>query len=157
MNWISKLTLSILICHVPGLIGGVYTAAGIRTWYSGLSKPWFNPPNWIFGPVWLTLYTMMGVSLFMVWAKLPDNVLARKAIFIFAAQLVLNALWSPVFFGLRSTAAGLAVIVLLWVFILITILSFYPISVPASLILVPYLLWVTFAVFLNASILLLNR
>ncbi|MCX6008784.1 MAG: tryptophan-rich sensory protein, partial [Chloroflexi bacterium] len=140
-----------------GLIGSIFTREAIPTWYAALEKPAFNPPNWLFAPVWTLLYIMMGVAAFLVWRKGLENKQVRIALIVFLVQLVLNALWSVAFFGLESPLYGLIVIAALWVAILLTVLKFYRISSAASVLLWPYLLWVTFAAVLNVSIWLLNR
>ena len=157
MNKTLLLIISIVICQFAGLIGSVFTVRSISTWYTALVKPAFNPPNWLFGPVWTLLYLLMGISLYLVWQKGTSDVHVKIALLIFAVQLVLNILWSILFFGMQSPMLGLIEIVLLWVFILLTITNFYHISKPASYLLIPYILWVSFAAVLNLSIFLLNR
>jgi len=152
-----KLIFSILICQAAGIIGSFFTTSSISSWYSTINKPSFNPPNWIFGPVWITLYIMMGISLFLVWQKGDlHGVSVKKALIFFGIQLALNSLWSIIFFGLHSPMAAFLEIVVLWVFILLTILEFWKISPLAGWLLVPYLFWVTFASILNFSIWRLN-
>ena len=152
-----KLVVSIVACLAAGAIGSIFTRDAIPTWYATLEKPSFNPPNWLFAPVWTLLYVLMGIAAFLVWRKGSENRQVRIALIVFLVQLVLNALWSVVFFGLESPLYGLIVIVVLWVAILFTVLRFLRISLAASVLLWPYLLWVTFAAVLNASIWLLNR
>jgi tryptophan-rich sensory protein len=156
MSNILKLVLSIAACLAAGAIGSIFTMDSIPGWYATLNKPSFNPPNWVFGPVWTTLYILMGISLFLVWREGSGNSLVKPAITIFIVQLVLNALWSVVFFGMHSTSGGLAIIILLWIAIAITIVKFLKISSLAGILLVPYLLWVTFASILNFFIYRLN-
>ncbi len=151
-----KLILSIVICQAAGLIGTIFTMDSIPTWYAALNKPSFNPPNWLFGPVWTLLYLMMGISLFIVWKEYLKNKVVKSAFIIFMIQLFLNTIWSIVFFGMHSTAGGLIIIALLWIMILITILKFMKISRVAGILLIPYLLWVSFATLLNFSIFKLN-
>ncbi len=151
-----KLILSIVICQAAGLIGTVFTLDSIPTWYAALNKPSFNPPNWLFGPVWTILYLMMGISLFIVWKEDLKNKVVKSAFTVFMIQLFLNTIWSIVFFGMQSISGGLIIIVLLWIMILITILKFMKISRVAGILLIPYLLWVSFATFLNFSIFKLN-
>lgn len=151
-----KLILSIVICQAAGLIGTIFTMDSIPTWYAALNKPSFNPPNWLFGPVWTLLYLMMGISLFIVWKEDLKNKVVKSAFIIFMIQLFLNTIWSIVFFGMHSTAGGLIIIALLWIMILITILKFMKISRVAGILLIPYLLWVSFATLLNFSIFKLN-
>jgi tryptophan-rich sensory protein len=138
------------------MLGSVFTAPAIGTWYAGLVKPSFNPPNWLFGPVWISLYFIMGVSAYLVWRNGLEKREARTAMFAFLIQLLLNAAWTPVFFGLRHPEAALAVIIALWLAILATVLSFRKVSVLAALLLIPYLAWVSFAAVLNAAIAYLN-
>ncbi len=154
---VTKLAISIIICLIPGFLGAMVTANAIPTWYAFIAKPSFAPPNWVFAPVWTALYVMMGVAMFLVWRVGLAEPGVRQALVVFLIQLILNGLWSPAFFGLRSPIAGLFVIVLLWLAILITILRFYPISRTAALLLIPYLAWVSFATLLNASLYALNR
>lgn len=158
MKSINILTLaaSIVLCQLAGLIGSLATVPAIPTWYESLKKPFFNPPNWIFGPVWTGLYALMGVSLFLAWQRRQDNTQVKIALVFFFLQLILNVLWSVAFFGLRSPLLGLMDIVLLWTAIFLTIRKFLNISRAAGLLLVPYMLWVSFAVLLNFSFWLLN-
>jgi benzodiazapine receptor len=151
-----KLVLSILICQSAGLIGAVFTSASISTWYVTLNKPFFTPPNWLFAPVWLTLYTLMGVAAFLVWQHGFQDPQVKRAVSIFGVQLILNALWSGAFFGLQSPLAGFIVIVVLWIAILATILKFFAISKTAGLLLIPYILWVSLAAALNGALVILN-
>jgi len=151
-----KLVVSILICQFAGFIGSFFTTPSIPTWYATLNKPFFTPPSWLFAPVWVTLYTLMGISAFLVWRKGLSDQHVRTASIVFAVQLILNVLWSGVFFGFRSILAGLIVIVILWIAILLTILNFYKISTTAGLLLIPYILWVSIAAALNFSVLILN-
>jgi len=153
---IPRLILCIIACQGAGLLGSVFTQMSVFTWYPTLVKPWFTPPPGIIPNVWIVLFTLMGVSLFLAWRAgltLPEF---RGAAFAFLAQYVFNILWSAAFFGLQSPMAGLVVIVLLWILILLTIYRFYPLSREAAMLLVPYIAWVSFAAFLNYSLLLLN-
>ena len=153
---ILKLLISIVACQSAGLIGSIFTIKAIPTWYAALQKPSFTPPNWLFAPAWGTLYLLMGISAFLIWRKGLDNSQVKRALFIFAIQLALNALWSVVFFGLESPLYGVIVIVALWIAILLTMLKFFKISAVAFWLLLPYLLWVTFAAVLNISVWILN-
>ncbi len=149
-----KLILSITVCLAVGGISGFVTANEIPGWYVNISKPSFNPPNWIFGPVWTALYIMMGIAFFLVW---KSNVpVKEKAYLFFGLQLILNFFWSILFFSMHALGVALIEIILMWVSILLTIVSFYPISKPAAYLLIPYLLWVSFASVLNFSIWKLN-
>ncbi len=151
-----KLLISIAVCIGAGLIGSLFTGGAIPTWYSLLQKPSFTPPSWLFAPVWFTLYILMGVSAFLVWRRGFQQFQVRESLIIFTVQLFLNALWSYAFFGLKSTLIGLLVIVPLWTAILLTILNFYKVSKTASLLIIPYILWVSYATVLNFAFYLLN-
>lgn len=155
MREIGKVLIAVIICQLAGIIGSVFTADAIPGWYSTLVKPEFSPPNWVFAPVWIALYTLMGVSLYLVWKK-KDTKDTTPALLVFFAQLVLNAVWSIVFFGLQSPFYALIIIVFLWVLIAGSIYFFYPISKKAAYLLVPYILWVSFAAILNYYIFALN-
>lgn len=154
---IKKLIISVAICELVGLLSTPFTIASIPTWYQTLNKPSFSPPNWVFGPAWTILYFLMGVSLYLVWAKGLKNKKVKTGVKFFSIQLVLNFLWSIFFFGLHSPILGMIDIALLWIAILITIIKFYEISKSASYILIPYLLWVSFASVLNLFIVILNK
>jgi len=152
-----RLILSIGICQIAGFIGSIFTTPQIPTWYASLKKPIFNPPNWIFGPVWITLFVLMGISLFLVWRQGTAASHVRTGLTLFAVQLALNVLWSVAFFGLKSPLGGLVIIVTLWIAILATIIQFYRVSEIASMLLIPYILWVSFAAILNFMLFRLNR
>ena len=152
-----KLAASVVLCMLVGFIGSIFTTPKIGGWYAGINKPSFNPPNWLFGPVWTALYAMMAIALYLVWRKGLAAKGVKIALAVFIVQLVLNALWSFAFFGAESPLAGLVVIVALWAMIAASIAAFAPISRAAAVLLVPYILWVTFATSLNAAIYLLNR
>jgi benzodiazapine receptor len=153
---ILKLVVSIVVCQAAGGIGSVFTMEAIPTWYATLDKPPFNPPNSVFFPVWIILYLLMGVAAFLVWRRGLGSPGVNRALTLFVAQLILNALWSAMFFGLECPLCGVVVILLLWFAILFTIAAFSRISRGAALLLVPYILWVTFAAILNISIWVLN-
>jgi translocator protein len=153
---IPKLIVSILIVFAAGAVGTVYTLKEITTWYVTLAKPSWTPPNWAFGPIWSTLYVLMGIALFLVWREGLDRKDVRIAILVFAVQLVLNVLWSIIFFATHNIFGGLIFVIMLWISILINIIVFYRISKPAGLILIPYLIWVSIASYLNYSVFLLN-
>jgi len=152
-----KLVVSFLLCQMAGVIGGFFTASSVNTWYATLTKPAFSPPNWLFSPVWITLYLLMGISLFLVWRKGLQTEGIKTALLFFGVQLALNTLWSILFFGLKMPLLAVIEILILWYFILITLLKFRRISKPAALLLVPYLLWVSFAAVLNFFLWYLNR
>jgi tryptophan-rich sensory protein len=153
---IVKLVTSIIICQCAGLIGSLFTAPAIPTWYATIQKPPFTPPNWLFAPAWITLYLLMGISAFIIWRRGLDKRWVKQALIVFLIQLVLNALWSVAFFGLESPLYGVIVIAALWLAILLMIIKFFKVSFVAAVLLLPYILWVTFAATLNVSILVLN-
>lgn len=156
MKDLFKLAGSIVGCELVGFLGTPFTIAAIPTWYATLNKPFFSPPNWIFGPVWTTLYFLMGVSLYLILKKGWQKKAVKKAVLFFLVQLGLNFSWSPIFFGLKAPLLALIIIVALWVLIVLTMKKFYPLSKLAFYLLVPYLLWVSFATVLNAAIVVLN-
>jgi benzodiazapine receptor len=156
MNKVFKLTAAIAICEGVGILGSVFTIPSITSWYQTLNKPFFNPPNFIFGPVWTTLYALMGVSIYLILEKKLKKQ-KRILLFLFSLQLVLNFWWSILFFGLRLPLAALIEIAVLWLSILVLIIKFYKFSKPASILLIPYIVWVSFASLLNASIVILNK
>ena len=151
-----KLIISLLICQCAGIVGAFFTTQSIPGWYMYIKKPPFNPPDWIFGPVWTLLYILMGIAAYLVWRKGYNKSGVRAALGIFLIQLGLNSLWSIVFFGCRSIIGGMVVIVLLWLAILRTMQAFFAVSKPACYILIPYILWVSFALVLNLALLILN-
>ena len=147
---------SIVICQMAGIIGSIFTTPAIPTWYANINKPTFRPPNWVFAPVWTTLFLLMGIALFLIWRKGLDKKENRIAFSVFIIQLILNTLWSILFFGLESPFAAFIEIIFLWVAILASIILFFRISRLAGALLIPYILWVTFASILNFSIWRLN-
>ncbi|MEO6508669.1 MAG: TspO/MBR family protein [Patescibacteria group bacterium] len=151
-----RLFLSFLFCFTAAGIGSLFTFSAIPTWYVALNKPFFNPPNWVFGPVWTILYTMMAFSLYLVWNSQTKKKEKNEGMNVFFIQLSLNALWSIVFFGLHSPLLALVIIIILWILIFKTIVIFSKISKNAGLLLVPYLAWVSFATLLNTAIAFLN-
>ena len=157
MKAIGKLICSVSVCLLTGFAGSYSTMDSVSTSYADLSKPSFNPPDWAFGVVWPILYVMMGVSAFLVWNKGIISRTAKVALGLFLLQLVLNGLWTPIFFGLHMMGFALAEIILLWIAILATIIAFWRISKPATYLLIPYMLWVSFAIALNAALWHLNR
>jgi translocator protein len=158
-NSIPKLVGSVLLCEAVGGIGSIYTYDSVRDWYPKLEKPSYTPPSWVFAPVWTLLYAMMGLSLYLASQRHTeeDGGLWRASRMLFGTQLALNALWSYVFFGRRAPGWALLEILFLWVAITATMLAFFKISRTAALLLLPYLLWSSFAVGLNHSIWRLNR
>lgn len=155
ISW-NKLLVSIIVCQLAGAIGSIFTFEAIPSWYAQINKASFNPPNWLFGPVWTILYLLMGISLYLVWQAAEKNKKANSAMLLFGIQLALNTLWSIIFFGLKAPWLAFAEIIVLWVAILATIIKFYQISKKAAWLLVPYLLWVSFASILNLFAALLN-
>lgn len=147
----------ILVCELAGIIGSVFTTPSIPGWYAALTKPPFNPPNWVFAPVWTILYALMGIAAYLVYEKGLRRDDIRKALAVFAGQLILNALWSIVFFGAHLILGAAVLIVFLWGMIAATIWLFARISKAAAYLLVPYILWVSFATILNISLYVLNR
>jgi tryptophan-rich sensory protein len=153
---IAVLVASLAICFFAAFLGNLATGSSLSDWYPQLNKPTWNPPNWIFGPVWSTLYTMMAVAAWLVWLKAGFRA-AKIALILFAIQLALNSLWSILFFGMQNPGAALIEITVLWIAIALTIFYFAKHSKLAAGLLVPYLCWVTFASFLNFTIWNLNR
>ncbi len=146
--------LFVLGCEAVGLLGAVFTDTG--GWYEALEKPFFQPPRWLFAPVWTALYALMGVAAYLVWREGTRRREVRVALGLFAAQLVLNGLWTPLFFGAHLVGVGAAVLVALWVVLALTVRAFFRLRRLAGWLLVPYLLWVTYAAALNVAILALN-
>ena len=157
MNNLVRLGIAVTIPLVVGGLSGFATAQGVRDWFPTLIKPSFNPPSWVFGPVWTLLYVMMGIAAFMVWQKGWENGAVKIALGFFAFQLILNGLWSVLFFGMRMPALAFADIILLWASIGATVVFFWRVSPAAGMLLLPYEAWVTFAAVLNGSIWILNR
>jgi benzodiazapine receptor len=154
---IVRYSASIIICLLAAAAGSIVTVTGINSWYAFLNKPWFTPPNWVFGPVWTILYILMGISLAMVWGAWSEkNPLAKTGLILFGIQLALNVAWSYLFFGLQSPLLGLVGIILLWIAILATVIWFWRIRRLAAILLLPYLTWVTIASFLNYYVFVLN-
>jgi len=157
MNNGFKLVIAIALPLVVGGLSGYATAGGVSTWYPTLVKPSFNPPAWVFGPVWTLLYIMMGVAAFLVWRQGPAAEGVRLALAAFVIQIVLNGLWSILFFGLQTPGWALVEIILLWLAIVATLVLFWRVVPAAGVLLIPYLAWVSFATVLNASLWWLNR
>jgi translocator protein len=176
-DWIG-LAIALLLPQVAGGLGAIATASAIPTWYRTLNKPSWNPPGWLFGPVWTALYLMMGAASWLIWRKgrerravqpasaadpagaplaLPEDPHERSALGLYGAQLILNTLWSIIFFGMHSISGGLAEIAALWALIVATAVRFYQLRPAAGWLMAPYLAWVTFASVLNATLWRLNR
>ena len=151
-----KIIITIGVSELAGVIGSVFTISQIPTWYATISKPGINPPSWVFGPVWTTLFLLMGVSAFLVWQKGIERKDVKIALSIFGLQLVLNTVWSIIFFGMHSLGGALVEIAFLWLAIIWTIFAFYKISRASAYLLLPYILWVTFAAYLTYSLWMLN-
>lgn len=156
----SNIVKGIIAIAIPLLVGGAsgfFTVTGVESWYQTIQKPSWNPPNWVFGPVWTTLYIMMGIALFLVWKEDTSQELKKIAIALFAVQLILNFFWSFIFFNLQQPGWALVEIIAMWFFILLTIFAFAQVNKTAAWLLVPYISWVSFATILNYSIWQLNR
>jgi translocator protein len=152
-----KLFISILIPLLVGGISGYFTSSGVEGWYATANKPWFNPPNWIFAPVWTVLYVMMGIALYLVWrTETISSSVKQTAVILFVIQLTLNFFWSLIFFKMQQPGWAFAEIIVMWLAILFTILWFGKISSTAAWLLVPYICWVSFASVLNYAIWELN-
>jgi len=145
----------IVIAQIAGFLGSIFTTSSINSWYNTLNKPSWNPPNWIFAPVWTTLFTFMGIASYLIWQN-KKNPFSKKALDLYSIHLILNILWSVFFFGLKNPLLALVEIVFLWLIILILIFKFYKINKTAAYLMIPYLAWVSFATILNASIVFLN-
>lgn len=157
MKDLPKLIASVIGCELVGILGTPFTASAIPNWYATLNKPVFAPPNWLFGPAWTLLYFLMGVAFYLIWKQGWAKKKTQTARNYFFIQLALNFIWSPIFFGLRAPLPGLVIIIAMLIMIALTIKKFYPLSKPAAYLLIPYLLWVSFATLLNAGIVILNQ
>jgi len=153
---ISAAVLTIAVCLLVGFLGSLLTMPSIPTWYVALNKPVFNPPNWIFGPVWTTLYILMGISAYLILRQGLSNRRVILALSLFVLQLLLNLEWSLIFFARHNIGLAFGEIILLWLMILFTAFYFYRMSKVAAWLFVPYILWVSFAAVLNFSIWMLN-
>jgi len=156
LNNFFKLVIAIVVSELAGIIGSIFTVSAIPNWYAGIVKPALNPPSWVFGPAWTTLYALMGIAAFLIWKSGWEKKEIKKALGVFGIQLFLNAFWSIIFFGLQNPFWAFVEIIVLWLAILWTVLAFYKISRPAAYLLLPYILWVSFAAYLNYSIWMLN-
>lgn len=153
--WI-KTVICVVAIEVAGLLSGLLTTGSIGTWFAELEKPPGNPPNWVFGPVWTTLYALMGIAVARVWHAPPHPPVRRTALLFFTVQMILNLAWTPVFFGAHQIGVALLIIVALLFAIGLTIHLFRQVDKPAAWLLVPYLLWVGYATYLNTAFLILN-
>lgn len=152
-----KLLIALVVPQLAGIIGSLFTRDAISLWYVNLVRPTIAPPSWVFAPVWTTLYLLMGIAAYLVWRKAGEVKGVGMALALFVFQLVLNTLWSILFFGLRSPGAAFAEIIFLWLAIVATMVAFYRVSRTAMWLLVPYLLWVSFAGYLNYTFWILNN
>ena len=155
-NWV-KLIVSLLIPQLIGASGAYFTITGRGSWYQQIQRPEWNPPNWIFGPVWTTLYVLMGIAFYLVWKAEAPQKLKRPAMLFWALQMILNFFWSFIFFGQHQIGLAFAEIIILWLMILLTIFAFARINKLAAWLMVPYISWVSFATLLNYAIWQLNR
>lgn len=151
-----KLIIALAAPLLVGWIGSLFTTPEINGWYSSLAKPALNPPNWIFGPVWTTLFILMGIAAFLIWRRGLNHKNVQAALAIFVFQLFLNVFWSLLFFGIHSPMVAFTEIISLWLAILALILAAYQVSRPAAYLLIPYVFWVSFATYLNYAIWQLN-
>lgn len=155
MNY-KRLIISLALPQLAGIIGSLFTTPAISTWYATLQRPSFSPPNWLFGPVWITLYILMGISVYLIWQKVEKNKTARGALWLFWIHLFFNAIWSIIFFGLQNLGMAFINIIIIWLLIVALVIKFWKINCWASYLLIPYLLWVSFASVLNYFIWYLN-
>ncbi len=159
IKYIPQLVAAIIISELAGIIGSLFTTTAIDTWYTTLVRPSFAPPSWIFGPVWTTLFLLMGIASFLVWRKGKTEGFSKRiriALTLFGIQLVLNTLWSIIFFGSENLGGAFFEIIFLWIAIVATTVAFYKIIKPAAYLLLPYIAWVTFAAYLNYAFWQLN-
>ena len=151
-----KLILALIVPQCAGFIGSIFTRESVATWYQGLVKPTFSPPGWIFAPVWISLYFLMGLAFYFVLVSIGDNAKRRTAVVLFCVQLAVNTAWSYLFFGLHSPFWAFIDIIVLWAMITFLIRVFWGIDRLAGAMLVPYWLWVSFAGLLNYGIWMMN-
>lgn len=151
-----KLLIALVVPQLAGIIGSLFTREASSSWYVQLVRPAFAPPNWLFAPVWTTLYGLMGIALYLVWRKQGQVKGVGIALVLFVVQLALNTLWSGIFFGLRAPGVAFVEIIFLWCAIVGTMIAFYRVSRPAMWLLVPYLVWVSFAGYLNYAFWIVN-
>jgi len=155
ISFVAGLIFSIVIAQLAGLLGSIFTVSSIKTWYVLLEKPFFSPPGWLFGPVWVLLYTLMGIAAYLVWQKRQTKG-AKSALWLYVIHLIFNALWSIIFFGMKNPGLAFFEILILWGLILAVALKFSKIDKSAGLLFIPYILWVSFAAILNFSVWMLN-
>lgn len=152
---IFKLAVSISLPLLIGAIAGIFTSKAVPEWYASLNRPSFSPPNWVFGPVWTTLYVLMGISFYMIWKSSPGKD-KNRAMTIYFIQLFFNFIWSFIFFYFKLIGWALADIIILWLLLAAMIVLFYRVKPAAAFMNIPYLLWVTFASVLNGAYFVLN-
>ncbi len=153
---ILSISISVIVAGFAGIIGGFFTSMSVSGWYLTLSKPFFNPPAWVFAPTWTFLFVLMGIASYFVFINGIEKKEVKVALSIYGVQLIFNVLWSVFFFGLKSPLLGFINILILWGLILITIILFWRIDKKAGYLMIPYILWVSFAAVLNFAILILN-
>ena len=151
-----RLIISLALPQLAGIVGAFFTSPAIPGWYANLIKPSFSPPNWLFGPVWITLYILMGISVYLIWQKIKQNKKAVGTLWLFWTHLFFNAIWSIIFFGLQNPGLAFINIIIIWLMIVVLIIKFWRINRWAAYLLIPYLLWVSFASALNCFIWYLN-
>ncbi|MEI7463450.1 MAG: TspO/MBR family protein [Candidatus Taylorbacteria bacterium] len=157
MMYIPMLIFAVIICELAGIVSSYFSKPSLDSWYQTLVQPDIAPPSWIFAPVWTALFALMGIALFFVWKSNADKASKKTAIQVFSAQLLLNIMWSILFFGLQSPRGALVEILSLWLIIVATMIAFFRISRTTMYLLIPYILWVSFAAYLNFSIWILNK
>jgi len=155
VSW-TRLTMFVVIAELAGVLGSLFTFKSIPAWYAKLNKPTFGPPNWLFGPVWTALYALQGLAAYLVYEQRNANPSSNAALWLFWIQLALNALWTPLFFGLKNPQLAFYEIIILWIFIVLTTVWFFRVNLIAGTLFLPYLAWVTFASALNFYIWRLN-
>jgi len=155
MNY-KRLIISLALPQLAGIVGSLFTTSAIPTWYATLQRPNFSPPNWLFGPVWVLLYVLMGISVYLIWQKIEENKKAKGALWLFWIHLFFNAIWSIIFFGLHNPGLAFINIIVIWLLIIVLMIKFWPINKWSTYLLIPYLFWVSFASALNYFIWYLN-
>jgi benzodiazapine receptor len=153
---IFKLLISIIVCQGVGVIGSVFAARAISSWFSELNHPSFTPPDWLYAPVGIIVYLLMAIAAFLIWWRGLHIKPVRVAMILFIIQLVLSLIWAFVLFGLQSILYGLIAVVVLWIMLLFTIIQFYKVSTAAGNLMIPCIIWITFAIVLNGTLYLLN-
>ena len=153
---IFKLLITIIVCQCAGLIGSLFTASAINGWFSELNHPSFTPPDWLYPPIWITGYLLIAIAAFLIWWRGLHIRPVRVAMILFLVQLFLGVVWAYILFGLQSVLFGLIAVMALWIVLLFTVIQFYKVSVAAGSLMIPYMVWVTFAIILNGSLYLLN-